>query len=75
VVGEAGTPLDLQRWAASQNALSWELRAATSLARLMHERGRGDEGRSVLQTTYDRFSEGFETEDLKQARLLLDALS
>jgi predicted ATPase len=63
--------LDLAR---RQGALSWELRTSTSLARLQHDQGRIAEARSLLQSVYDRFSEGFETADLKTAKAYLDAL-
>ena len=46
-------------WARRQGALSWELRTATSLARLQHDQGRAAEARSLLQSVYDRFREGF----------------
>ena len=55
-------------------ALAWELRAATSLARLLREEGRSAEASAVLQPVYDRFTEGFETADLKTAKALLHAL-
>ena len=61
-------------WARRQEALSWELRAATSLARLRRDQGRSAEALALLQPVYDRFSEGFDTADLKAARALLDAL-
>jgi predicted ATPase len=61
-------------WAHRQDALSWELRAATSLARLRAKRGRTDEARQVLAPVYDRFTEGFETADLRAAKAMLDAL-
>ena len=57
-----------------QEALSWELRAATSLARLLHTQGRSAEGLAILQPVYDRFTEGFDTADLRSARALLGAL-
>lgn len=59
-------------WARRQGALSWELRTA-SLARLQQDQGRAAEARSVLQSVYDRFSEGFETADLKTAKAQLDS--
>ena len=61
-------------WARRQGALSWELRAATSLARLWRDQGRRAEGMALLRPVYDRFTEGFDTADLKTARALLDAL-
>jgi predicted ATPase len=60
-------------WARRQGALSWELRTTTSLARLQHEQGRFAEARSLLRSVYDRFSEGFETADLKSAQAYLDS--
>jgi predicted ATPase len=60
-------------WARRQGALSWELRTSTSLARLQHDQGRTAEARSLLQSVYDRFSEGFETADLKIAKAYLDS--
>jgi predicted ATPase len=58
--------------ACRQNALSWELRAATSLAQLWHQNGRTDEAVKLLSSVYSRFSEGFETADLMTARALTD---
>jgi predicted ATPase len=55
-------------WARQQQALSWELRAATSLARLWHQLGRDAEAVELLSSIYNRFSEGFETADLRTAR-------
>jgi predicted ATPase len=60
-------------WARRQGALSWELRTSTSLARLQHDQGRIAEARSLLQSVYDRFSEGFDTVDLKTAKTYLDS--
>jgi len=57
-----------------QSALTWELRAALSLARLRGRQGRADEARPILAPVYDRFTEGFETADLRAARALLDSL-
>jgi predicted ATPase/DNA-binding winged helix-turn-helix (wHTH) protein len=61
-------------WARRQGALSWQLRTSTSLARLQQDQGRIAEARSLLQSVYDRFSEGFETADLKTAKAYLDSL-
>jgi predicted ATPase/DNA-binding winged helix-turn-helix (wHTH) protein len=60
-------------WARRQGALSWELRSSTSLARLQQDQGRIAEARSLLQSVYDRFSEGFETADLKTAKAYLNS--
>ncbi len=60
-------------WARRQGALSWELRSATSLARLLHDQGRSADALALLQPVYDRFTEGFDTADLKAAKTLLDA--
>jgi predicted ATPase len=48
------------------------LRAAVSLARLLGELGRRAEARDLLAPVYGRFTEGFETADLKEAKVLLD---
>jgi predicted ATPase len=61
-------------WARRQGALSWELRAATSLARLPRDQNRSTEAIALLAPIYDRFTEGFETVDLKAARALIDGL-
>jgi class 3 adenylate cyclase/predicted ATPase len=58
-----------------QSAKSWELRATTSLARLLAEQGRRSEARSMLADIYNWFTEGFDTADLKDAKALLDGLS
>jgi predicted ATPase len=62
-------------WARLQGALSWELRAATSLARLLCDQGRSADAVALLQPVHDRFTEGFDTSDLKTAKALLDALA
>src|SRR5260221_290722 len=61
-------------WAGRQSALSWELRAATSLARLWREQARNEEARELLAPIYARFTEGFETADLRAAKALIDDL-
>jgi len=61
-------------WARRQRALSWELSAAASLARLLRDQRRSAEALALLQAVYGRFTEGFETADLKAAKALLDGL-
>ena len=61
--------------ARKQSAKSWELRATTSLARLLAKQGRRDEARTMLAEIYGWFTEGFDTADLKDAKALLDELS
>jgi predicted ATPase len=60
--------------AREQSAKSWELRATTSLARLLDKQGRRDEARLMLAEIYGWFTEGFDTADLKDAKALLDEL-
>jgi predicted ATPase len=60
--------------AQSQQAKSFELRTATSLARLWHSQGKRDEARQWLGDVYGWFTEGFDTADLKDAKALLDEL-
>ena len=57
-----------------QDALSWELRAATSLARLWRGQQRVNEARKLLGPAYRRFTEGFGTTDLTAAKRLLASL-
>ncbi|HEX3525380.1 MAG TPA: hypothetical protein VHT52_25230, partial [Stellaceae bacterium] len=61
-------------WARRQSALSFELCAATSLAQLQSDQGRPADAMALLQSVYHRFTEGFETADLRGAKALLDAL-
>jgi predicted ATPase len=61
--------------AQKMNAKAWELRATTSLARLLARDGRRDEARTMLSRIYNWFSEGFDTADLKDAKSLLDELA
>jgi len=58
-------------WARRQGALSWELRAAASLARLLRDQDRSADAIACLQPIYDRFTEGFSTADLITAKQLL----
>ena len=53
---------------------SWELRTATSLARLWSEQGERQKSYDLLFPTYDGFTEGLDTADLKEAKALLDGL-
>jgi predicted ATPase len=61
--------------ARKQQAKSWELRAAMSMARLWHDQGRRDEARDLLAPVYGWFTEGFDTLDLKEAKALLGELT
>jgi predicted ATPase/DNA-binding winged helix-turn-helix (wHTH) protein len=60
--------------AREQSALAWELRSAMALARLLAEDGERDQARHTLALVYDRFTEGFETADLRLAHALLEDL-
>jgi predicted ATPase len=64
--------IEIARW---QSARSEELRATTSLARLLAKQGRRDEARTMLAEIYCWFTEGFDTADLKDAKRLLDRLA
>jgi predicted ATPase/DNA-binding winged helix-turn-helix (wHTH) protein len=66
--------LDAIRWSQGQAAVSWELRAATSLARLRLRQGRIEPARLVLAPVYGRFTEGHGTADLVAARGLLEKM-
>jgi len=61
--------------AREQEARSWELRATTSFARLLRNKGRRDEACAMLANIYGWFTEGFETPDLMDAKALLDQLN
>ncbi|MBV8613291.1 MAG: hypothetical protein JOY66_05900, partial [Acetobacteraceae bacterium] len=61
-------------WALHQQAKSFELRTATSHARLLREQGRAREAYELLAPVYGWFTEGFGTKDLREARALLDEL-
>ena len=58
-----------------QQAKSWELRAATSLARLWQQQGKTTEARDLLAPVYNWFTEGFDTKDLQEAKALLQELN
>ena len=60
--------------ARKQQAKSWELRAAMSMARLRRDQGKPDEARDLLAPVYGWFTEGFDTLDLKEAKALLEEL-
>jgi predicted ATPase len=59
----------------ARRAQSWELRAATSLARAWVEQGKGQKGRDLLAALYGSFAEGLDTPDLQDAQRLLEALT
>jgi predicted ATPase len=61
--------------AAEQRAMSFRLRASTSLARLWRDQGKRTEARDLLAPIYDGFTEGFDTPDLKEAKALLEELA
>ena len=61
--------------AREQQARSWELRAAMSMARLWRDQGKRNEARDLLAPVYGWFTEGFDTLDLKEAKALIDALA
>lgn len=60
--------------ARQQQAKSWDLRAAASLARLWRDRGERERARELIASVYGWFTEGFDTADLLDARALLDEL-
>jgi predicted ATPase len=61
--------------ARQQQAKSWELRAAMSMARLWRDQGKLQQARELLGPVYGWFTEGFDTLDLKDAKALLDELA
>jgi predicted ATPase len=61
--------------ARQQQAKSWELRAAMSMARLWRDQGKPQEARELLAPVYGWFTEGFDTRDLKGAKVLLEELA
>jgi predicted ATPase len=61
--------------ARKQQAKSWELRAAMSLARLWRDQGKVQQARELLAPVYGWFTEGFDTRDLKEAKVLLEELA
>jgi predicted ATPase len=67
-----GQSLEIAR---RQEAKTFELRAATSLARLWQRQGKRDAARALLAPLYAWFSEGFDTRDLKEAKALLEELA
>ena len=68
---DRGTRPDIAR---QQQAKSWELRAATSLARLWQSQDKGQDAYDLLAPVYGWFTEGFDTADLQEAKALLEAL-
>jgi predicted ATPase len=61
--------------ARQQQAKSWELRAAMSMARLWRDQGKRQQARELLTPVYGWFTEGFDTLDLKEAKTLLAELA
>jgi predicted ATPase/DNA-binding winged helix-turn-helix (wHTH) protein len=70
-----GCFLQALQLARTQGALSWELRAATSMARLLRDQGRSRDAAAILQQVYGRFTEGFDTADMRAARAILETVS
>ena len=66
-----GTAVEIAR---SQDAKLWEIRAATSLARLWQDQGHRDEARDLLTPVYNWCTEGLDTADLVDAKALLERL-
>ena len=67
--------LDSISLAKKMSAKTWELRAVTSLARMLRDTNRRDEARAMLSEIYNWFTEGFDTADLNDAKALLEELS
>ena len=61
--------------ARQQQAKSWELRASISMARLWRSQGKTQQAREQLALVYYRFTEGFDTRDMKEAKVLLEELN
>jgi predicted ATPase/DNA-binding winged helix-turn-helix (wHTH) protein len=61
--------------ARAQSVLAWELRSTMAFARMLSEGGQRDQARHTLAVVYDRFTEGFETADLRIARQLMEDLA
>jgi len=72
--GAEASYLEAMAIAQQQSAKLWELRAATSLARLWRDQGKRGEARDLLAPVYGWFTEGFDTPVLREAKALLDAL-
>ena len=60
--------------ATQQQAKAWQLRTATSLARLYYKQGKNQQAHALLDPAYHSFNEGFDTADLKNAKAILDEL-
>jgi predicted ATPase len=61
--------------AQAQNAKLWELRTCRSIARLRRDQGKPQQAHDLLAAVYGRFTEGFDTPDLREAKALLDGLA
>jgi predicted ATPase len=74
LMGAEGAFIESLEVARTQRAKSWELRTATSLARLWQSQGKREEAYDLLAPVYNWFTEGFDTKDLKEAKVLLQDL-
>ena len=74
-VHDLARPLTALSVACQQQAKSFELRAAMSLARLWRDQGKVQQARELLAPVYGWFTEGFDTRDLKEAKTLLEELA